>query len=300
MASKKLHVDWVFLSTLGKPMAPKMHHEWYDDKPLKGEFIQNKKQGVAVWLDHHQRITAIGLHSKGFEKGAGYTGDLPADLVWATSRIAARTSFGPPESSGDAGGVGIMAVEFSWDRWALDTGGFMRIEYTAGDSGIRAIQFQEPPQAEPKSARFDVYADYSQFYVADKTNTCDLEALWDDAQSSKRQIAVGDGLIAIGTKRYGTVPVNIEWYPVEPKLVPKGIDRINECGLTITSSLVIGNYVSKPELIEVPIIEPGIYAVRVLYLFQKSVVNDNDGRDEYTVQMWPVAERPPLLYVKPK
>jgi hypothetical protein len=300
MASKKLHVDWSFVSTLGKPMAPEMHHEWFDDKPLKGEFIQNKKRGVAVWLDHHQRISVIGLHSKGFEKGAGYAGDLPAGLSWITSREAARSLLGAPESSADAGGVGIMALEFSWDRWALDTGGFIRVEYIAGDSGIRAIQLQEPPQAEPKSTRFDVYADYSQFYVADKTNTCDLEALWNDPQSSKRQIAVGDGLVAIGTKRYGTVPVNVERYPVEPKLVPKGIDRINECGLTITSSLVIGNYVSQPELIEVPIIEPGTYAVRVLYLFQKSVKNSNEGQDEYTVQLWPASERPPLRYIKPK
>ncbi len=301
MAISPLHLDWPLLSAVGKPITADLVHDWFDDKPPKGEFLRNKKLAVAAWLDHHQRVTALGVFAKGVEKSAkSYANELPGGLVWMTTRTEARTKFGDPESSGDAGGTGIFALEFSWDRWQLDTGGFLRLEYTTDDTGLRAIQLQEPPLAEPTSITIDVYADYCQFYIADEGNTCDTDTLWDDPDSSKRQLAVGERLIAVGTKRYGTVPVTIEWYPIEPKLDARGIDRINECGLTITTSLGVGNYISVAELTKVPTIQPGKYGVRVLYLHQKQVVNDNEGSDEYRIQLWPVAELPGLRYIKPK
>jgi hypothetical protein len=301
MATKKLHLDWPLLNALGQPISTELLHDWFDAKPAQGEWMLSKSKGVSAVFDHHHRLTAWNYYTKGIEPGAKeYVGELPGTLTWATSRAQARKIFGPPESSGEVGGVGLMAIEFSWDRWHLDTGAFIRCEYAPNDASIRQIQLQEPPQREPTSSSFAVYASHMQFYVADRSNTCDIEALWDNPDASPRQFAVGEGLVAIGTKRFGTVPVRIEWYPTEPKLDPRGIDRINEGGLTISTKLVVGNYVNSNDLPEVPGITPGSYGLRAIYLHQKDVVSDDDGRDEYIIQLWPVSELPPLHYIKPR
>jgi hypothetical protein len=166
---------------------------------------------------------------------------------------------------------------------------------------VREIQMQAPEPAEPRAVEMQVFADYYQFYVADSTNTCDTGMICDAPDSAKRQIGVGDRLVAIGTKRYGTVPVRIEIYPAAPKLDLRGIDRINECGIEITTSLVVCNYISDPEPSEISI-EPGIYGVRALYVRQgaKFITNDQIGDDGYIIQFWPTVELLALRHIKPK
>jgi hypothetical protein len=124
--------------------------------------------------------------------------------------------------------------------------------------------------------------------------------MWDAPEATDRQFAPGASgeLVGIVTKRYDVVPVEVSWYPEEPKLDPRGIDRINECALTITTGLGVGNYVSTENLTAVEI-GPGTYGLRVLYLFQDQVTDDETGNDRYVLQIWPTNERIPMRVIKP-
>lgn len=293
---------WELLTVCGRPMTEDFAQKWFAGK-VKGEWLISKSLGLAATLDHRRVIGTVFLFAKGVEgKNKPYTGTLPGSLTWETARAQVVALFGPAMTSGEPTEVPPTSVFFSpyaWDKWMIDTCGFIRIEYQEDGFGIRSIQLQPPEQPEPTSVELQVYADYYQFYVADTANSCDTGVIWDDPAAFEHQIAVGDGLVAVGTKRYGTVPVTIECYPFEPKLNPLGIDRINECGLTVSKALGVGNYISAGELTEVPV-SPGTYGVRVLYSFQDQVTNDQTGNDRYTVQLWPVSELPKLRYIKPK
>ncbi len=291
---------WELLAVCGHPMTEGFAGEWFGGK-TKGEWQQSKPLGVGARIDHLQRITSLHLFGPGAEKGTKpFAGSLPGGLSWTSTRVAVNALFGPPTASGEPSGepTSIMFLPYPWDRWDIPGKGGLHVAYVEDASSVRMITLSEPAQPEATSFDLQVYADYSQFYVADTASTCDTSVIWDDPETTKRQIACGNGLIAIGTKRYGTVPVRIEIYPLEPKLEPKGIDRINECGLTITTSLGVGNYVSSPELAPIEI-APGTYGVRALYIFQDQVENDETGSDQYVLQFWPVTEPLVLRYVKP-
>jgi hypothetical protein len=285
------------LAALGAPMSTAFVAEWLDAKPSKKDWQFNKKKGFGVSLDGHSRLIAIHLFSKGVEKST-VSATLPTDLTWSLTRADLTKRYGKPEITGEPSG-GIMGTEFAFDRWTFPDGGLW-VEYTP-EGPLRRVQLLAP--ADPKELFWldlQVYADYSQFYVADQAYTADTGTIWDDPSTSKRQLAVGDGLVAIGTKRYGTVPVTVSWHPRAPKLNTTGVSRVNECGLTITSKLVIGNPISKPELTVMEGIDPGHYAVRILYMFQDQVTNDETGNDKYLVELWPVDSPHPLTYLKPR
>jgi hypothetical protein len=294
---------WEHLAVCGRPITGEFANEWFKGK-VKGEWAHNAPLGIAIRLDHLRTITTLFYFAAGVEtaRGKAYAGQLPGGLTFATSREAVLKLFGKPTMSGEPSGEpgSIMHIPFAWDKWEIADHGTIRVEYVEGNAAIRIISLEGVALPDPTSVTLQVYADYSQFYVADTANKCDTASIWDDPESSPRQIAMGAGLVAIGTKRYGTVPVRIETYPAEPVLELGGIDRINECGLTITEKLGVGNYVSSPELTEVDGIAPGTYGIRVLYLYQDQVISDTEGKDEYVVQLWPVPELLKLRHIKPK
>jgi hypothetical protein len=154
----------------------------------------------------------------------------------------------------------------------------MKVRATSGDGAL--------PSRGPRVIELEVYADYYQFYVADQHTPCDTSVIWDDPTTTDHRLAVGDQLVAVGTKRYGTVPVRIEIRRRAPKVMVGGVDRINECGLTITTALVVAMFISEPTPTPIEI-EPGHYRVRVLYFGQDSVESDWVGADRYVVQLWP-------------
>jgi hypothetical protein len=298
------------LAACGKPIQEPMLTEWFAGKAKPDEFNVNKALGCAVTLDHLSRVTAVFLFAARVE-GANkpFAGGLPGGLSWSSNRADANAAFGKPESSGEptnqpAGSV--FHSPYPWDRWSIASsgagpGGLLRIEYSEASDALRSITFQPPPSPEPWSVEFEIFASHYQFVVGDIGQTNDLETIWDDPSATDVQFAPGASgqLVGVGTKRFGTVPVTVSWYPEEPKLDPRGIDRINECGLTIVTSVGVGNYVSDTELKPVDI-GPGTYGLRVLYEGQKQVVNDQEGNDRYVVQLWPVVELPPVRYLKPK
>ncbi len=296
MATKSKPWNWPLLQVLGKPMSPEFVTQWFDGKPSKKEWQFNKKEGLAVSLDNHQRVVAVHLYSKGVEKSS-VSVDLPTDLAWTMTRADLTKKFGTPDLTGEPSG-GILGSEFAFDRWTFPEGGLW-VEYTA-EGPLRRVQLLAP--ADPQElfwVDLQVYASHSQFYLADEQHIGNTETIWDDPVTTQRQLGVAEGIVAIGTKRFGTVPVTVSWHPREPKLNTKGVDRVNECGLTITTKLLVGNPINE----QVPTmegVEPGNYAVRVLYLFQDQITNDEVGNDKYAVELWPVDSPHPVKYLKPR
>jgi len=93
------------------------------------------------------------------------------------------------------------------------------------------------------------------------------------------------------------VTVAIEWYPSEPELNWVGIDRVNECGLVITTNLVVGNPISLSPLTPVPLVAAGTYKVRTMGAGFDTVVDDFEGSDRYRVQLRPVDDLAPAVYL---
>jgi hypothetical protein len=85
-------------------------------------------------------VRAVFLYAQGVEGFEQYAADpLPAGLSFASRRAdVRRSSLGQLVQSGDAGGVGFMAIEFAFDRFEAD-GQYLRFEYHPGDGSIRLV-----------------------------------------------------------------------------------------------------------------------------------------------------------------
>jgi hypothetical protein len=112
---------------------------------LMGEspYLNAKGAGVSFALDGDDPaavVRTVFLYSHGVENFAQYAADpLPAGLSFASSRADVRRSLGQPVQSGDASsGVGLIAIEFSFDRFESDEL-YLRFEYHPGDGAVRLV-----------------------------------------------------------------------------------------------------------------------------------------------------------------
>ncbi len=101
-------------------------------------YINAKDAGISFALTRKHLVETVFLYSEGFEGFSAYTGALPMGLSFANSRTEVRTALGEPVRSGEAGGIGLMAIEHSWDRFEADAL-YLHIQYQAGDAGILLI-----------------------------------------------------------------------------------------------------------------------------------------------------------------
>jgi hypothetical protein len=135
---------------------------------------------------------------------------------------------------------------------------------------------------------FEIYADYHQFYLECENSPHRTDLVWDAENIAfNRMLGVGEKLIAIGTARYETVPVSIEFHDCEPVLEIEKYSRINECGLEVTSNKLILSGCTEylPEAARIDV-EPATYLVRVLYGNLETAKNDFEGEDFYILQLW--------------
>jgi hypothetical protein len=105
------------------------HDDRYLAAPAKGLEAAANNKGI---------VTAIFLKAAGVENFAQYAGELPNNLSFIQDRAAVRGVLGEAALSGEAGGEGIMAIPYSWDRYE-DSSHYLRVEYAAGDASIRMI-----------------------------------------------------------------------------------------------------------------------------------------------------------------
>ncbi|WP_425986002.1 hypothetical protein [Brevundimonas sp. TWP1-2-1b1] len=140
--------------------------------------------------------------------------------------------------------------------------------------------------------RFEIFADYFQFYVCDETYVTDTAALWSPAGDP--MLAVGPDLIAIGTARNMLVPVELEILPAEPTPDPDAWDQVRDCGLRLASgTLIVFGCTDDPDQAERIDLPAGDYAARVSHGGLDTLSEDGlDGDDRYRIQLWPGAVRP--------
>jgi hypothetical protein len=101
-------------------------------------YLSAKAAGISFALHPDHSVRAVFLYAQGVEDFAQYGAPLPGDLSFATSRTHVRAALGDPVFSGEAGGVGLMAIDHSFDRYE-DGAYYLRFEYMSGDAPIRLV-----------------------------------------------------------------------------------------------------------------------------------------------------------------
>lgn len=148
---------------------------------------------------------------------------------------------------------------------------------------------------------FEIYADYNQFYLECESSSHQTDEVWDiENIAFNRMLGVGDKLIAVGTARYRTVPITIEFHDSEPILELEKYSRVNECSLEVASNKLIlsgcTEYLPDAARIE---IEPANYRVRICYGNAEDVSDDWEGDDFYILQLWKNDEFQAVKTLKP-
>ncbi len=101
-------------------------------------YLNAKSAGVSFALNDDETVRAVFLYSQGVERFEQYSHTLPAGLSFTSSRAEVHKVLGKPVMSGEVGGVGVFAIEFSFDRYEADDR-YLRFEYLAGDKAIRLV-----------------------------------------------------------------------------------------------------------------------------------------------------------------
>jgi hypothetical protein len=144
--------------------------------------------------------------------------------------------------------------------------------------------------------KFDLLADYFQFYVQDeRAHGIDGDSWAGDAV--ERMLAVAEGAIGVGTVRNVKVPVILEILGSEPPRDFESWDHITECSLeTSSGKLVVAGCTDYfPDAARVEI-QPGTYRARISGGGFESVAKHwEDGQDNYRVQLWPASTIEPRV-----
>lgn len=154
-----------------------------------------------------------------------------------------------------------------------------------GDQGRRPRLIM--PRPTMRSFQFELFADFSQFYIQDEPADGNLGDSWSD-DALLLELAVTDGTVGVGTQRPMDVPVVLEVHDVEPAHDFDGWDMVSECSISVDSGrlVVAGCTEYFPDAARVQI-EPGTYRVRVSHGNLESVSSDGlEGEDHYRLQLW--------------
>jgi hypothetical protein len=136
--------------------------------------------------------------------------------------------------------------------------------------------------------RFELFADYYQFYLQDEAAKGDLSDAWTET-AVKRLLAIAPGTLGVGTARNNTVPVTVEVLAAAPIPDFEGWDQVVECALEVPTGRIViaGTTDYFPDAARLAV-APGAYAARISYGALASVSADGlTGADYYRVQLWP-------------
>jgi hypothetical protein len=99
-------------------------------------YLSEPKRGLEAAATRAGVVKAIFFKAEGVERSGQYAGSLPNGRAFSDSRVVVREALGQPTLSGEAGGVGIMAISNSWDRYE-DGKFYLRLEYEKSETSIR-------------------------------------------------------------------------------------------------------------------------------------------------------------------
>jgi hypothetical protein len=145
--------------------------------------------------------------------------------------------------------------------------------------------------------RYELFADYFQFYLQDEEARGDLSDSWTE-EAVHNLLALAEGTIGVGTVRNMTVPVTVQVLAKSPDEDFSAWDQVNECSIEVPSGRLIiagcTDYV--PDAARITI-EPGWYRARIYYGDLETLSNDGlEGEDHYKVVVWPAdAANPQIL-----
>ena len=149
--------------------------------------------------------------------------------------------------------------------------------------------------------RFELFADYFQFYLSDEQLQGDLSDAWTD-EAVAQLLALASGVVGVGTVRNMDVPVEVETVDQAPADDLLGWDRVNECTLEVPSGRIVvaGCTDYWPDAARIPV-TPGTYRARIYYGDLDSLSEDGlDGRDHYRIVLWPAPAALPVAIVTPR
>lgn len=134
--------------------------------------------------------------------------------------------------------------------------------------------------------KFELFADYFQFYLQDEQSKGDLSNSWTE-QAVSNMLAVAPGMIGVGTVRNLTVPVEVEVLTSKPTDNFEQWNHVTEASLEVPSGHIIiagcSDYL--PDAARI-IVEPGIYRIRIYYGALDSVDESRlEGNDHYKLQL---------------
>jgi hypothetical protein len=119
-----------------------VYARWFDGAApeIMGEspYLNAKSAGISFALEKDGAVRTVFFYSQGFEDFAQYAGPLPAGLTFASSRAEVRAALGGPSMSGEPGGVGLMAIEYGFDRFENDNR-YVHFQYTKGDNTVLLV-----------------------------------------------------------------------------------------------------------------------------------------------------------------
>jgi hypothetical protein len=143
---------------------------------------------------------------------------------------------------------------------------------------------------------YTVYASHHQFYLRDRAaGPAEGSPDFWTREAFVARLAVGPGVIGIGTESYGNVRVALEVKLVEPPLEDLDAwDHVVEGPLDVTSGRMIIHGIDDVGLEDSdPVVRarqftlpPGSYRVRVYGAGFATVVNE-EGNDSYRLVIWP-------------
>jgi hypothetical protein len=101
-------------------------------------YINARDAGIELCLSKKHQIEAIHFFNGTMDGFCRYQDALPGNVTFDWTRDQVKTAFGTPALSGDAGGVGIMALSHSFDRFETDNV-YIRFEYEVVGDLVRLV-----------------------------------------------------------------------------------------------------------------------------------------------------------------
>jgi hypothetical protein len=136
--------------------------------------------------------------------------------------------------------------------------------------------------------RFDVFAGYYQFWLADElaTKATGKGVEWTEEAVYDTRVAVAPGIVAVSTTRYGFIPVEVVVTADRLELDPAAWDHVVEASLDVASGVVLVEDAGDV------LVAPGTYRVCVCLrgLSDPFARQPQDGDDEALVVLWPAPE----------
>jgi hypothetical protein len=139
--------------------------------------------------------------------------------------------------------------------------------------------------------RFDLFADYNQFYVWDAGANPDAPTDYTD-DDVRRRVKAAPHVVVIQPMRNMTVPVELEVCAVDPGYEASRWDHIAECSLFLPTGKLQVHECTGGAVLDLAV-PPGSYRLRAHFGGLGLLSEDGlEGEDHYLVVLWPQAEAP--------